>query len=144
MQFDPDNNIIKLCAEGMKNEAEGNAAEAARLFYQAWDDATNDFEKFTAAHYVARHQNTVADKLKWDKTALSLALQLDDEKLKASYPSLYLNIAKCYEDLKDLDNAKKNYEVALSYTNLLPDDGYGRMIKSGIISGIDRITNNLG
>ena len=52
--------------------------------------------------------------------------------LRESFPSLYLNIAKCYEDLNDLDNAKKNYELALSFTNVLPDNGYGNMIKGGI------------
>lgn len=32
-------------------------------------------KKFAAAHYVARHQNSVADKLKWDETALQIALK---------------------------------------------------------------------
>jgi tetratricopeptide (TPR) repeat protein len=140
MQFDPDNNVVKLCAQGMSNETEGNADEAAKLFLQAWKEATNDFEKFTAAHYVARHQKTVADKLKWDETALNLALKINDDKMKGSYPSLYLNIAKCYEDLKDIDNAKKNYQLALSFTKLLPDNGYGKMIKGGIMNGIERVT----
>lgn len=34
---------------------------AKELFLQAWHAAVNDFEKFTAAHYVARHQPTTAD-----------------------------------------------------------------------------------
>jgi hypothetical protein len=140
MQFDPNNNIVKLCAQGMGKESEGKADEAARLFLQAWNEATNDFEKFTAAHYVARHQKTVADKLKWDEAALSYALQINDDKMKGSYPSLYLNIAKCYEDLKDLHNANKNYQLALSFSSTLPDDGYGKMIKSGITNGIARVT----
>jgi tetratricopeptide (TPR) repeat protein len=141
MQFDPDNNVVKLCAQGMEKEYEGKADEASGLFLQAWNEATNDFEKFTAAHYVARHQKTVADKLKWDETSISFALKINDDKMKGSYPSLYLNIAKCYEDLKDLDNAKKNYQLALSFSNILPDDGYGKMIKSGITNGIKRITS---
>jgi rifampin ADP-ribosylating transferase len=57
-----------------------------------------------------------------------------------AFPSLYLNIAKCYEDLNDLGNAKRNYELALSFSNLLPDDGYGNMIKGGIKNGIERVT----
>lgn len=140
MQFDPDNNVVKLCAQGMSKEGEGEAAEAARLFLQAWNEATNDFEKLTAAHYVARHQKTIEDKLQWDETALNLALKINNDEMKVNYPSLYLNIAKCYEDLKDFDNAKKNYQLALSFSNLLPEDGYGKMIKSGIASGIDRVT----
>ena len=139
MQFDPDNNVVKLCAQGMEKESEGKADEAARIFLQAWNEATKDFEKFTAAHYVARHQKTVADKLKWDETALQLALKINNDTVKGTLPSLYLNIAKCYEDLNDLDKAKKNYQLALSFLNLLPDDGYGKMIKSGIKNGIERI-----
>jgi rifampin ADP-ribosylating transferase len=144
MEFDSNNNVVKLCAQGMDLEGKGKLEEASKLFLQAWDEATNDFEKFTAAHYVARHQKTVVDKLNWDETALHLALKINDDKMKGSYPSLYLNIAKCYEDLKDVDNAKKNYQLALSFTNLLPDNGYGKMIKGGILNGIERVTKQFG
>ncbi len=140
MEFDPDNNVVKLCVEGMEMEGRGKPEEASKLFFQAWDEAANDFEKFTAAHYVARHQKSVTNKLKWDLIALELALQVNSDTIKGTFPSLYLNIAKCYEDLNDFDNAKKNYELALSYTNLLPGDGYGNMIKSGIMNGIERLS----
>ena len=51
MQFDPDNNIVKLCAQGMNFEGEGKNEEALKLYQHAWNETTNDFEKFTAAHY---------------------------------------------------------------------------------------------
>lgn len=139
MEFDPSNNVIKLCAQGMDMETKGLTEEASKLFLQAWNEATNDFEKFTAAHYVARHQKSATDKLKWDEIALQFGLKINDEAVKGSYPSLYLNIAKCYEDLNDFDNAKKNYQLALSFTNLLPHNGYGNMIKGGITKGIERV-----
>lgn len=138
MQFDPNNPIIQLCAQGMELEGRGNAEAASQLFLQAWQEACDDFEKFTAAHYVARHQTSVADKLKWDETALHLALQINKEEIKSSYPSLYLNIAKGYEDLNDLENARKNYELALSYVGFLPEDGYGQLIRGGIGNGLER------
>ena len=139
MEFDPDNNVVKLCAEGMDMEGNGKPQEAGKLFFQAWSEATNELEKFIAAHYLARHQNSVADKLKWDKTALQSALTINNDTVKGTFPSLYLNIAKCYEDLDELDNAKMNYELALSFSDWLPDDGYGNMIKSGIMNGIERV-----
>ena len=139
MTFDPDNNVVKLCAEGMVMEGNGKPQEAGKLFFQAWSEATNELEKFIAAHYLARHQNSVADKLKWDKTALQSALTINNDTVKGTFPSLYLNIAKCYEDLDELDNAKMNYELALSFSDWLPDDGYGNMIKSGIMNGIERV-----
>jgi len=139
MEFDPDNNVVKLCTQGIDMEGKGKSEEARRLFIEAWDEATNDFEKFTAAHYVARLQKSVPEKLKWDKTALNLALKINDDTVKGAFPSLYLNIAKCYEDLSDFDNARKNYQLALSYTSLLPDNGYGNLIKRGITNGIKRV-----
>ncbi len=139
MQFDSNNKVIQLCAKGMEMETNQKPEEAQTLFLQAWNDATNDFEKFTAAHYVARHQKSIQDKLKWDEIALAFALKINDSSMTANYPSLYLNIAKCYEDLKDFGNAQKNYQVALSYADLLPDNGYGQVIKSGIKNGIQRL-----
>ena len=139
MQFDSNNKVIQLCAKGMEMETNQKPDEAQTLFLQAWNEATTDFEKFTAAHYVARHQKSIEDKLKWDETALAFALRINDSNMTANYPSLYLNIAKCYEDLKDLDSAQKNYQVALSYADLLPDNGYGQIIKSGIKNGIQRL-----
>lgn len=138
MQFDPNNTVIKLCARGMELEAK-QPAEAKALFMQAWNEATNDFEKFTAAHYVARHQNSIEEKLHWDKTALDFALKIDDEKMKANFPSLYLNIAKCYEDIGDVKNAKENYKNAEAYIKHLPDNGYGKMTASGIKNGLERV-----
>ena len=140
MLFDPENPIIKLCARGMMLEGEAKPAEASALFHQAWEQAANDFEKFTAAHYIARHQQSVADKLKWDETALQLALKVDNPGMKGTYPSLYLNVAKCYEDLGDLAKAKENYLQALHYASSLPEDGYGNMIRAGVNKGIERVS----
>ena len=140
MEFDPNNAVVQLCSKGIAIETNGMPDEAQVLYLQAWELASNDFEKFTAAHYVARLQQSASDKLKWDETALSFALKINDNGMNQSYPSLYLNIAKCYEDLNDLDNARKNYEMAFSYVKDLPDNGYGQMIESGIKNGIDRVT----
>ncbi len=140
MRFDDDNKILALCAQGMMLEGEGKNEEASRLFMQAWEEAENDFEKFTAAHYVARHQPAVADKLQWDMTALEYARRVDSDVVSATYPSLYLNIAKCYEDMNDRENAKSNYKLANSFVHLLPDDGYGNMIRNGVAQGMARVS----
>lgn len=123
----------------MDMEGKGKLEDAGRLFLQAWNDARNDFEKFTAAHYVARHQKSIEDKLKWDQTALQLALRINNGTIRETYPSLYLNVAKCYEDLNDFVNARSNYQLALSFIDQLPDNGYGYMIKDGIKNGMERV-----
>jgi tetratricopeptide (TPR) repeat protein len=123
MEFSPFNNVVKLCLQGMEMEEKGKAEEAGKLFLQSWNEATNDFEKFLAAHFVARHQKTVSDKLQWLETALQFALKINDEAVKSALPSLYQNIAKCYEDLKNSDKAKENFDLALSYKYNPSDKG---------------------
>ena len=78
--------------------------------------------------------------IKVGRNLLQFALKLNDETIKGFYPSLYLNIAKCYEDMNDMELARSNYQTALSFSNFLPDDGYGKMIKTGILTGITRIS----
>lgn len=123
MEFSPFNNVVKLCIQGMEMEEKGKAGEARKLFLQSWDEATNDFEKFLAAYYIARHQKTVSDKLNWLETALQFALKIDDETVKSAFPSIYLSIAKCYEDLGDSNKAKENFDLANSYKYNPSDKG---------------------
>jgi rifampin ADP-ribosylating transferase len=123
MEFNPNNHVIKLCIEGMGMEEKGKPGEASRLFLRAWNESTNDFEKFTAAYYVARHQKNVSDKLKWLETALKSALRINDVSVAGAFPSLYSNIAKCYEESGDADNAKKNHELAISSRDTPSDSG---------------------
>ena len=123
MEFNPNNHVVKLCLQGMDMEGKGKPGEAGRLFLQAWNEATNDFEKYTAAYYVARHQKNVPDKLKWLETALQFALKINNDNVSGAFPSLYSGIAKCYEDLGDFDNAKKNSELSIAFTGKLSDKG---------------------
>jgi Rifampin ADP-ribosyl transferase len=123
MEFDPRNNVIALCLQGMGMEDKGKPEAASGLFLQAWNEATNDFEKFTATYYVARHQETVRDKLHWLETSLRFALKINDVTVKAAFPALYANIAKCYEESNDLDNAKRHYELADSFKGDPSDNG---------------------
>lgn len=123
MEFSPDNNIVRLCIQGMHQEDNGKPEEAIRIFLQAWNEATNDFEKFLAAYCVARQQKTASDKLKWLNTSLQAALKINDVTVKSAFPSLYSNIAKCYQELNDHDNAKKNYETANSLIENPSDSG---------------------
>ena len=123
MEFNPNNPIVKLCIQGMSMEDQGKAEEALQLFIQAWNEATNDLEKFLAAHYIARQQKKGPDQLKWLETALQCALKINDDTVKSAFPALYSKIAKCYEDLGDTANAKKNHELAMSFKNNPSDKG---------------------
>ncbi|MBI1296289.1 NAD(+)--rifampin ADP-ribosyltransferase [bacterium] len=123
MTFSPNNNVVKLCLQGMGMEEAGKPEEASRLFLQAWSEAANDHEKFLSAHYVARYQDNASDRLKWLETALHFALKLDDDTVKSAFPALYSKIAQCYEDLNDPDKAKQNHELAALFQDKPADKG---------------------
>jgi tetratricopeptide (TPR) repeat protein len=123
MEFNPNNTVVKLCLQGIEIEEKGNLEEASKLFLQAWNEATYDFEKFISAYYVARHQKNISDKLKWLEISLQLALKINNDTVKSALPSLYSNIAQCYEGLSDPDKAKKNYELATSFKDKPSDKG---------------------
>ncbi|NGM64138.1 hypothetical protein [Sphingobacterium sp. SGR-19] len=57
MEFSANNPVVKLCIQGMHLEETGNYEDALALFLQAWEEATDDAEKFTSAHHIARRQN---------------------------------------------------------------------------------------
>jgi rifampin ADP-ribosylating transferase len=123
MEFNPSNNVIKLCIQGMGLEDQGKPEDASQLFHQAWNEAANDFEKYIAAYYVARRQDNVADQLKWLETALEFALKVNNVAATSAFPGLYSKIAKCYEDLGDAENAKRNFELANSSAADPTDEG---------------------
>lgn len=138
MNFDPENPVVKMCVTGMELEAQGKIREAHDLFQQAWNAATNDFERFTAAHYLARNQQDPKDSLFWNRESLRLALLLDHEGVKPQLPSLYLNVAKSHETLGQRDEAKANYQSAAEHSVHLPEGGFSNLIKSGINAGLKR------
>ena len=123
MEFNPNNNIIKLCIQGLAMEESSKPDEASRLFLQAWNEATNDFEKYLAAYYVARQQSNIPEKLKWLETALRSAVNVGNAAVVSAFPNLYSNIAKCYENLGDANNAKKNRDLADSFKGEPTDEG---------------------
>ena len=123
MEFSPNNNVVKLCLQGMGMEEKGKLEEASKLFLQGWNEAKNDFERFISAHYIVRHQKNASDKLKWLETTLQFALRINNDSVKGAFSSLYLNIAKCYEDLNNPDKAKMNYELATSFKDKPSDKG---------------------
>src|SRR3546814_889622 len=115
MEINPNNHVVKLIVQGKDMETKSKPEDASRLFLQAWKEATNDFEKYTAAFYVARHQISIADTLKWLEETLRLALKINDDSVKEAFSPLYSSIAKCYTDLRDVDNAKKYNALAISF-----------------------------
>jgi len=99
LPIDPQNVVVRYCAEGIQLEQSGQRDEALRLFTLAWDKSTDAFERTIAAHYLARHQTTPEEVLHWNQEALSNADAVGDDRVREFYPSLYLNLGKAHEDL---------------------------------------------
>ena len=123
MEFSPNNPIVKLCLQGMNMEEKGKPEEAGKLFLQAFNESANDFERFITSHYIARHQKNVADQLRWLEANLQYGLKVNDDAVKSAFPLLYTKIAQCYEELGDTENAKKNYQLAISFKDAPSDKG---------------------
>ena len=123
MDFSANSAVVKLCLAGIGREEAGQAEEAGQLFLQAWNEASNDFEKFLAAHFVARSQTDISERLKWLQTALQFALSADNPGAASALPRLYVNIGRSYEQLHEPDKAKKNHELAASFQGDPSDKG---------------------
>jgi tetratricopeptide (TPR) repeat protein len=139
MLYDPSNAVVQLCVKGIETEQGGDLEKADALYRQAWEQAVSDFERFTAAHYLARTQGDPQDELKWNLVALEHADRITDDQLGPVYPSLYLNVGKSYEALGDAGKALDYYRRANDCAGALDDSGYGKMIRGGIAAALQRV-----
>jgi hypothetical protein len=138
--LNPDNPVVKLCAAGMQAEAEQRFADAARLFLEAWEARTDDFEGCVAAHYLARHQATPEDTFRWNRTSLELADAVGDDRVLGFYPSLHLNFGKSHETLGDRAAALRHYRLAEAGLEHLPAGPYGDLVRNGVRTALARMT----
>jgi tetratricopeptide (TPR) repeat protein len=136
--MDPNNPVIRLCTEGMQAESQGKNEAALRLFTQAWEASRDDYEACVSAHYLARQQTTPQDVLRWNQEALNRAEAVDDERVEAFYPSLYLNMGYSYEVLGDQAEALRYYKLAETRVAGLPEGSYGDLVRDGIARGLQR------
>jgi hypothetical protein len=137
--IDPDNSIVKLCAQGMEAESAGDFDQASTCFEQAWNQATNDWEKCIAAHFVARHQMSPEATLRWNEECLKRAEAVGDESVSGFYPSLYLNIGHAHEVLGNRDLAVESYEKAAALLGGLPPGPYTDVVIDGVNRGLERM-----
>ena len=136
--MDPENPVVKLCAEGMQAEAQHRNDDARRLFTQAWEAAQDDYDACVAAHYLARQQDTPQDTLKWNQESLARADAVGDERVCDFYPSLYLNLGFSHEVLGNRAEARRYYELAAEKTAVLPEDSYGDLVRNGVAEALKR------
>jgi tetratricopeptide (TPR) repeat protein len=137
--MDPNNPVVKLCARGIEVEMKGRRDEARSLFLQAWELRQDDVDACIAAHYVARHQDTPAETLRWNELALTHALSASADSIRSFYPSLYLNLGKSYEDLGAASKARELYEQGERCIDDVPGGGYGDIVRQGLHNALQRV-----
>ncbi|KEF08081.1 MULTISPECIES: hypothetical protein [Streptomyces] len=134
--MDPDNHVVRLCVRGMGAEARGEEDEARRLFLRAWEDASDDYEACVAAHYVARHQATPEDTLRWNQECLDRADRVGDERVRGFYASLYVNMGRAHRELGDMARAHAYFVRAAERVRDLPEGEYGVWNRFAIAEGL--------
>ncbi|MFF7650351.1 hypothetical protein ACFZCY_10905 [Streptomyces sp. NPDC007983] len=134
--MDPDNLVVRLCVEGMAAEAEGRAADARARFRQAWDVATDDYEKCVAAHYLARHQSTPEETLRWNQECLDRADAVGDDRVRGFYASLHVNMGSAYRALGAADEAREHFVRAAARIGDVPPGSYADWTRFGIAEGL--------
>lgn len=139
MNLDPDNPVVKRCAEGMQAEFAGRPDEAKRLFASAWESRSDDLEATIAAHYVARHADSLEEALRWNTLALEHAQRLPADTVRAMLPSLYLNLGKSHEDLGASDEARRWYTRASEVLDALGGDRYGDLVRDAVERALSRV-----
>ena len=124
------NPVVRLCAEGMA--AEGRPAEARRLFEQAWAARRDDYDAAVAAHFLARHQPTPAERLHWNTLAVRHAEEVADGRAAELLASLYLNLGDAHANVGDAVAAASAARQAAAYLAALPPGGYREFVAFGI------------
>ena len=111
--------------------------EGARALYDAlWAEATRAGDQYQAcvvAHFLAHAHIEPEAQLDWHLRALQAANAVGDERVRAFYPSLHANLGDVYLRLGNLTRAQEHIDKARETEHILPDDGYGRLVRSLII-----------
>lgn len=137
--MDPNNPVVRLCAQGMEAEQSGRPDDARALFQQAWDSRSNDYEGCIAAHYLARQQADDQAAFRWNLIALRLADAVDEAQVRGFYPSLHLCMASSYQLLGDRTASLAHLSEAEQRVDVLPENPYKDVVRAGISDVRDRL-----
>ncbi|MEP7381848.1 MAG: hypothetical protein ABI910_09195 [Gemmatimonadota bacterium] len=130
MNLDPANPVVALCAEGMQQE--GIPGAAKKCFEEAWAIRRDDVDASIAAHFLARHQATPADTLRWNRLALQHAQAVSDARTESFMASLYLNLGDSLLATGAIDEANRSLAHARHWLATLPASGYRDLVARGI------------
>jgi hypothetical protein len=139
----PDGTMSEIVAAVELGRA-GARAEARRRLTDLWERVGPEgdpLHRVTLAHFLADLQDDVRAELHWDERALAAAGDLTDERaqqydaalrVRGMLPSLHLGVADCLRRLGDAAGARQHLAQAEASVGELADDGYGRLVRTGL------------
>jgi hypothetical protein len=139
----PDETMTEIVA-AVEHGRDGARAEARERLTDLWEGVGPDgdpLHRVTLAHFLADLQDDVRSELRWDERALAAAGDLTDERarrydtalrVRGMLPSLHLNLADCLRRLGDAPGARQHLARAEESIGELADDGYGRLVRTGL------------
>ena len=131
-----DSTMIEQIGRAQYLAANGDREGACALYDGLWAETTragNQYQACVVAHFLAHTHLEPEAQLDWHVRALLAADAVGDERVRAFYPSLHANLGDVYLRLGKLTQAQAHIDKARETEYLLPDDGYGRLIRSLII-----------
>lgn len=132
-----DDPIMATIAQVQQTALRGDREEAATAYGQLWAQVEHGraLHRVCVAHYMADLQDDPAEELLWDERALAAAAEVTREDAAAVAPllaSLHVNAAGALHRLGRDDEARQQLTAARRSEEALPDDGYGRLVRSRI------------
>lgn len=121
MPFDPNNPTVKRCLQAMAVEST-DASQARRIALEAFREATDDFEKFLAAYYIARFEDGQVDRIHWLETSLGCATRSDDLSARTALGAVHEKLAEAYEDHGGRVEAAKHRALAQAVAHSMERD----------------------
>ncbi|ANS79388.1 hypothetical protein SGUI_1992 [Serinicoccus hydrothermalis] len=134
----------------LSGEGERGAQRLRGLWEQTRDP--DHAQRCVLAHYLADLEAELDDEVAWDERALAEYPHVRDEDLApvgiasaaGLAPSLHLNLGDGYLRQGQTREAQAQLDAGLASADALPDDGYGAMIRQGLLRLADRVAEVTG
>lgn len=104
---------VRLCIAGTQAELRRDLETARSLYTQAWQVASDDYDRTIAAHYLGHLEPDLVETHRWNVLALSCAQR--DPRTEPFLGSLLVSLGGTFEQLGQLEAAQRMFAQAADY-----------------------------